>query len=364
MKIAVISPFQFRAARGIERFVWSLAEAFSAQKVEVSLFTWQWPNPVNWGALPTGVRVLQVPYSRYYRERIAPFFYLAWLAKGQYDWIMPFFGTYGEATTLRFLPRRTRTCIVFHFPREQVPHQYTAFERYQIARRADRLVAVSQYVADGVVAQFERPCAVIGNGVNADLFHASPAVRRAMRQELGLAPDAPMLVTLAALEERKGVQWVIRALPYLLPTFPGLRYWVFGEGDYRVNLEDEIRRLELTEHVHLAGNTDDVPRYLNAADIGCLLSYGEAFPLTLIEYMAMELPVLTSLHPPFDRLVKPEWGCTVNEQDPEAVAAQLRNLLLDSQRRQRLGQAGRQQVMAHHTWSQVASEYLRLLEMR
>ncbi len=363
MKIAIISPFQFSAARGIERFVWSLSEAFSAQNVEVSLFTWHWPNPVSWGALPTGVRVYQMPYTRYYRARVAPFFYLAWLAQKRYDWVMPFFGTYGEVTTLRLLPRRTRSCVVFHFPREQVMHQYVALERYHTAQRANRLIAVSQHVADGVEAQFGRPCMVIGNGVNADMFHASPAVRHDMRQKLNLSPDAPMLVTLAALEERKGVQWVIRALPYLLPQFPDLHYWVFGEGDYRARLENEIRSLGLTATVHLAGNSSDVASYLNAADIGCLLSYGEAFALTILEYMATELPVLTSVHPPFDTFVKAEWGCTVNEQDTQAVAEQLRALLLDPQGRKRMGQAGRQQVLAHHTWSKVADVYLRLLAM-
>lgn len=364
MKIAIISPFQFSAARGIERFVWSLSEAFSTQNVEVSLFTWRYPNPVSWGPPPTGIRVYQVPYTRYFRAKIAPFFYLTWLAKDRYDWVMAFFGTYGEVDTLRWLPRRTRTCIVLHFPREQVAHQYAALERFRTARRADRLVAVSQYVADGVEAQFGRPCTVIGNGVNADLFRASPTMRHDMRQKLQLAPDAPMLVTLAALEERKGIQWVIRALPHLLPEFPTLRYWVLGEGAYRSHLENEIRSLGLTDTVHLAGNTTAVANYLSAADVGCLLSYGEAFGLTLVEYMAMELPVLTSAHPPFDTLVQADWGYMVNEQDTQAVAAQLRALLLNPLGRQRMGQAGRQQVLTHHTWSQVAGEYLRLLAAR
>jgi glycosyltransferase involved in cell wall biosynthesis len=318
---------------------------------------------VSWGALPARVCVYQMPYTRYYRARIAPFFYLAWLAKNRYDWVMPFFGTYGEVTTLRLLPRRTRSCIVLHFPREQVMHQYVALGRYHTAQRANRLVAVSQHVADGVESQFGRPCALIGNGVNTDSFHASPAVRHDTRQKLPLSPDAPMLVTLAALEERKGVQWVIRALPYLLPQFPDLHYWVFGEGAYRASLENEIRSLGLTDRVHLAGNTDDVMSYLNAADVGCLLSSGEAFALTGLEYMAMELPVLSSAHPPFDTLVKAEWGYTVNEQDTQVVAEQLRALLLDPEGRQRMGRAGRQQVLAHHTWSQVADAYLRLLAM-
>jgi glycosyltransferase involved in cell wall biosynthesis len=350
-----------RYKRGIERYTWSLAGALAAQNVSVDLFTWQWSNGVNWGEPPAGVRVHQMPDTRYYHEKIAPLFYLLWLTQSHYDWVIVFFPGYGESTAIRFLRRSTKVCIVFHFPPEVVPHLYTAFDRGGLAKRADQLVAVSWDVGKGVEAAFDKPCALIPNGVDTTAFQPSPENRKIMRQKLQLDPDAPMLITLAALEERKGVQWVIRALPPLLTDFPKLQYWVLGEGAYRAALEAEVKELGLADHVHLIGNVDDVPLYLSAADVGCLLSYGEAFPLTLLEYMAMALPVVTSDHPPFDRLVKPEWGIPVYEKDTVGVTREIYRLLNNLDQREKMGAAGRQNVLENYTWEKVAGDYLQVL---
>jgi len=363
MKIAIIHPFQFRLARGIERFTWSLSAALSDRQVEVDLLTWRWPDEVSWGDVPPHVRVRRVPDLRYFMARVCVPFYLKWLLQGHYDWVILFFAGYGEAETLRILTRLRpqRYCVVFHFPREQVPHRYREFERSDLARRADRLIAVSSYVARGVEEQFGRECRVIGNGVDPDIFRPSPSARAQMRQKLGIAESAPVLITLAALEERKGIQHVVQAIPSLLPDFPDLRYWVLGEGAYRSALEAQIRQLGLENVVSLWGNIEDVVPYLAAADIGCLLAYGEAFGIAVFEYMAMELPVLVSGHPPFPELVRPEYGILIDERDAQAVAKSIRALLTNPDRRLEMGKAGRQQVLNHHTWDQVAAAYLDLL---
>jgi len=278
---------------------------------------------------------------------------------------MLFFAGYGEAEAMNLLARfRSQPyCIVFHFPREQVPHQYAEFERFGLARQAHQIISVSQYVAQGVKAEYARVSAVIGNGVDPGIFRPNRETRVRVRKKLGVDNDAPVLITLAALEERKGVQWIIRAIPHLLPEFPMLQYWILGEGAYRANLEAEISRLGIKSHVRLLGNNYDVASFLAAADIGCLLSYGEAFGMALIEYMAVALPVVTSCHAPFEELVRSEWGVMVNERETAAVTSAIRTLLQNPDRHRAMGQAGRQHVLSHHTWTQVAEDYLRLFSV-
>jgi phosphatidylinositol alpha-1,6-mannosyltransferase len=359
----MLSPFQLRLRRGIERYAWSLAQEMALRDVEVDLLTWNWPRPVSWGALHPRVRVRRMPYTRYFMARAAVVHYVYWLLRRRYDWVMLFFAGYGEAEAMRVLRalRPQRYCVVFHFPYEQAPHRYREFERDELAQRANQRIAVSHSVARDVETQFGGPCAVIGNGVDPRVFQPSTEMRTAMRQKLGLKPDAPMLITAAALEERKGVQCVIRALPLLVNEFPDLCYVVLGEGSYRAQLRAEIEQRGLACHVRLMGNTNDVVSYLAAADVGCLLSYGEAFPISLIELMAMELPVLTSRHAPFAELMKLDWGRMVDEQDTKAVAGELRSLLLNTDSRHSMGKAGRQHVLQCHTWRQVADSYLQLL---
>lgn len=363
MRIAILHPFQFRYVRGIERFVWSLGKAFSQENINVDLLTWHWPNPVSWGDIPAQVRIKQMPYYRYFMGQLCIPYYITWLAQEKYDWVILFFAGYGEAKVLEVLRRfkHQRYCIVFHYPLGQVPHRYAEFERTGLVRHADCLVGVSEYVARDVEIYFGRDCAVISNGVDPSIFSPSPETRASVRQQLGIEANTPILISLTALEERKGVQWVIRAISYLLPEFPNLQYWVLGEGDYRRSLETEIQKLQLEQHIHLFGRSDNVIPYLAAADVGILLSYGEAFGIAVIEYMAMALPVVTSEHPPFDELIQPAWGYMVEKKNSEIVATKLRSLLSNPNRCQVMGQAGRQEVLHRYIWAKVADDYLHLL---
>ena len=305
-----------------------------------------------------------MPYIRYCAAGFAIPYYVLRLLKKKYDWIIIHFAGYGEAEALAairlFAHRRQRYSIVFHFPREQVPHRYSEFEKYALARDANLLIGVSDYVAKGVRSQFDRPCVVVHNGVDENVFSVAQYSRNFARRELSVPLGARIIISLTALEERKGVQRVIRALPSLLNDFPELLYWVIGNGPYRSTLDELISDLGLHKHVRLFGSKDDVLPFLAAADIGCLLSHGEAFGIAVLEQMAMELPVLVSRRPPFDEFVRPRWGEMVDEADTEAVVSVLRGLLSAPERCKAMGRAARQEILRRYTWDKVAERYLSL----
>lgn len=358
MKIAIISPFQLRLGRGIERFHWSLACAWASRGVEVDILTWMHSNAFDWGTPPLGVRFRRVPNVRYHMARWAALWYQRWLTQG-YDHVLLAFASYGEGLTLRRLGGRSpRFSIVFHFPLEQTPHRYSEFQQFGLPERAQHLIAPSEYVADGVKMAFGKAAVVIPNGVDPVLFSSRPEERARIRRELGVSDHAPVLITAAALEDRKGIQFVLRALPALLAQHPDLEYWVLGEGSYRPTLEAEIARLGIAKHVRMLGVQRDVQGYMNAADVGCLLSWGEAFGMTLVECMAVGLPVLTSTRPPFSEIIEPGYGVIVDEQDSSAVSGALWALLRD---RRAMGEAARQAVMARFTWERISDVYLDLL---
>lgn len=363
MRLGILSPFQLRFRRGIERYTWSLAQALAAQGVAVDLLTRQWPRAVNWGQPSPGVTVRAMRHVRYYASRAAAVYYLLQLARRRCDWVLAFFAGYGEATALTLGQRlwHQRYTVIAQYPPDLVPHRYAEMSRGGFLRRADRRIAVSEYVAEGVREASGKECHVIGNGVDADLFRPRPELRQSVREALGIGRQAPVIVTSAALEERKGVQWVLRAMPDLIGEFPDLRYLILGEGPHRPALEAEAARLQLQANVHFLGAVLNVEAYLAAADIGCLLSTGEAFGLALIEYMAAELPVVVSQHRPFDEIVQPAWGLRVDETNVAAVTAALRPLLGDQDRRQAMGTAGRARVLELHTWAAVAEQLLAVL---
>ena len=216
-------------------------------------------------------------------------------------------------------------------------------------------------MADGVREFFGRESAVIHHGVDAQRFKPDEEMRRVKRKELGVG-DAPLLVTAAALEERKGIQWVIRALPKVLERFPESIYLVLGGGQYRDSLEQLTSNLGIQSHVRFMGEQEDVTPFYQSADVSLILSRGEASSLSALESLACEVPVIAARRPPFDELIRDEYGVLVDEEDPGAVALVVETLLADPERRRQMGERGRAHVMEQFTWAKAAEEYIRVME--
>src|SRR5262249_40385503 len=126
---------------------------------------------------------------------------------------------------------------------------------------------------------------VIGSGVDATRFRPLPEEKALFRRKLGLRADAPVLLTVAALEERKGIQHALNALPAIRAAHPGVQYLVVGDGPYRPELERQVRAMGLEDTARLVGATSDVLPYYQAADLFVMLSHGEAAPLAPLEAM-------------------------------------------------------------------------------
>lgn len=362
VKILFIHPFLYRYARGIERYTFSLSNALAAKGAHVSILTWHERKGVQLVEPNRGVKIYQVPQFRYYVSKTVIPFYLFHLLSQSYDVIVIHFAGYGEAEAIALARalKQIRYNIVFHFPHSQVPHRYQEFLKFDIVYNASKLIAVSQFVAGGIKDYFGAESAVIGHGVDTKRFLPNSNVRVKMRQELGISPQTPVIVTAAALEERKGMQWVIQALPDVLQEFPDARYYVLGDGHYRPKLEDLVKQMNLQSHVFFLGSQTNVEHFYQLADVSLLLSHGEASSLTSLESIASELPVIVSQHPPFHEIIRPNCGWMVNESNPAEVAIAVKRLLRDEHLRQEMGKAGRQYILAEHTWEKVADQYMNL----
>jgi glycosyltransferase involved in cell wall biosynthesis len=139
---------------------------------------------------------------------------------------------------------------------------------------------------------------VVGNGVDIDKFHRLN--RQDARRKLGLSGDAPVLVSVGALVERKGFHRVIECLPALRRRFPGLRYLVVGgagpEGDWSARLRGCVVDLGLQDCVVFLGSLapEELSVPLSAADVFVLATRNEGWANVFLEAMACGLPVVTT----------------------------------------------------------------------
>jgi glycosyltransferase involved in cell wall biosynthesis len=144
----------------------------------------------------------------------------------------------------------------------------------------------------------EQKILVVANGVDTAKFRPLP--RAEARSLLGLPPDAPVLVSVGALVERKGFHRVIDCLPALRSALPDLRYLVVGgpspEGDWRGRLEAQVAALGLADCVRFLGPLppDELRVPLSAGDVFALATRNEGWANVFLEAMACGLPVVTT----------------------------------------------------------------------
>ena len=242
-----------------------------------------------------------------------------------------------------------------------VMHQYECFKKYNFWYNLDHIIPTSNFVAQGVKQFCGTHYPHILNGVNLEQFRPDQRSREKMRNILGLRAGDRVLLTVAALEKRKGIQWCIRALKGVVERIPDAKLIVLGEGEYRIELESLIKRLKLTEHVYLYGITKEVAGFYNLADILLLLSRGEASPLVPIEAMACGTPVITSKHDPFPEIINEKIGWMVDETETDVVANAIVSALADTNALRQRGLLARQYVEERFDWNVVIDKYIRIL---
>lgn len=211
-------------------------------------------------------------------------------------------------------------------------------------RWAGRVLAVSGAVRDAWAAVGLRRdrIAVVHNGVEVAPTGAGPEAGGAVRRELGLAADTPLVVAVSVLRRGKGLDVLLEAVPAVLAAHPGARFVVVGDGPDRRRLEERAAAAGLGEAVAWAGFRRDVPAFLGAADLFVLPSRDDAFPTVLLEAAAGGVAVVASRAGGVPEIVEDgATGLLVPPGDPEALARAVSALLADPAARRSLGRAGR-----------------------
>jgi glycosyltransferase EpsD len=189
---------------------------------------------------------------------------------------------------------------------------------------------------------------VNGVGVDAERFaHLSGEVdAAAVKQELGLPADEPMVLMLAWTLPTKGIREFLEASRRLAEEGVPGRFVLAGHGPLDEEIAAFITRHGLQERVFHLGWRRDAPRLLVACDIFVLPTYyPEGMPVSILEAMACGKPVVATHHRGCeDEVEDGVTGLLVEPQDPVAVAEDIRTLIEDPDRRRRLGQAGLRRV--------------------
>jgi glycosyltransferase involved in cell wall biosynthesis len=206
--------------------------------------------------------------------------------------------------------------------------------------------------------------AEIPNGFDTGAFRPDPAARLAVRAELAIDPDAPLVGLVARYDPLKDHDTFFHAAAMLVRARPDVRFLLCGNRVDKDNpaLVAQVRALGLAGHCRLLGMRRDAARIHAALDVATSSSISEAFPLAVGEAMACGVPCAVTDVGDSARIVGPT-GRVVPPRDPAALAGAWADLLgMGVAARAELGAAARQRVRELFDLGAVTRRYEDLYE--
>jgi glycosyltransferase involved in cell wall biosynthesis len=239
----------------------------------------------------------------------------------------------------RLLPRRPRIVRTRHLA-------LPITSRYTYSVLPDHVVTVSRFVESYLVSAGVPSGIITTVPTGIDFARYDRAnIAGNLRAELGLAPDTPLVGTVAILRNKKGHQDILDAVPAVLDQYPETHFVFAGDGPQWEKLRKRIAADCLGERVHMLGLRRDVTNILAALDIFVLPTHQEALGTAFIEAGAMGLPVVaTAVDGVPEVVVDGRTGLLVPLRDGSAIARAICTLLADMEYRKKLGTAAARYV--------------------
>ncbi len=164
-------------------------------------------------------------------------------------------------------------------------------------RFAHHIIAVAGACRDFLIQHESIPpekITLVPNAIDLRRFSPGNADRAESRNKFGLPIDAKVIAGVGRLNPQKNFSLFLDIAAALAPRFPELRFLLAGEGPEESMLREKARTLGLADRIVFAGYVADTRQVYAAADILLMPSRFEGLPMTLLEAMAMGLPVVAS----------------------------------------------------------------------
>lgn len=174
--------------------------------------------------------------------------------------------------------------------------------------------------------------------------------KQRMKQKFSLKDKYPILVCVANVSPVKGLEYLIKSLVDIKNKFPNVLLVIIGEvfsnPKYYLNLRSLIRSLNLEQQVTFTGYVEhnELPTFLSLADLFVMSSIHEGTPVSILEAMAMKVPVVaTNVGGISEQILHNKTGLLISPKDPDEISKAVVNLL-DNKKRIHMGEEARKRV--------------------
>jgi glycosyltransferase involved in cell wall biosynthesis len=136
---------------------------------------------------------------------------------------------------------------------------------------------------------------VLANGIDTEYWKAGKGIP-VLRNELGIHGDSLLVGTVARIAYDKDIPTFLEVVRETCKNYPNIRFVIVGDGygDELENAKKQIKDRGLSDIIHLTGHRNDLIDVYKSLDIFLMTSLTEGMPNTLLEAMAMEIPIVST----------------------------------------------------------------------
>lgn len=230
----------------------------------------------------------------------------------------------------------------------------------KVLQNADLLIANSNFTGGRLKEAWQVPdqqLKILHPGVDTNRFQPLDA-----GDTTSDAKTETVLLTVGRLQQRKGHDVMIQALPEIQKAVPNIRYNIVGGGEERVMLADLAKQHSVEDCVSFYDEItdDELTRHYQTCDLFALPNRQiggdvEGFGMVLVEAQACGRPVLAGASGgTADTLIQNETGRRIDCQDPNFLAKTIIEMLSDRKQLEQMGRKGREFVTSTFDWEILA----------
>jgi glycosyltransferase involved in cell wall biosynthesis len=211
-------------------------------------------------------------------------------------------------------------------------------------RRADRVIAISSAIREVLIADGipEDRIAVVHSGIDPEEVRSTPP--GGMRALYHLAPNVPLAVNVAALVPHKDQATLVAAAVETSRELPDLHWVIVGDGPLLPDLMQQVQHAGLEQRVHFAGHVSNAWGIIGEADVFVMSSREEGLGTSILDAMALGVPVAATRAGGIPEMVGAGAGLLVPVGDGVQLGRAVSSLIGDKELRLRIREKASQQL--------------------
>jgi len=230
-------------------------------------------------------------------------------------------------------------------------------ERKVIEKGSKKIIAVSGGVKKEILENYnvsEDKIVVISNGVDSDKFKPDKLKRKKIRERHGIADDEIVLMFSGHEFRRKGLEYIIKALPQVKED---VKLLVVGK-DNPEPYKKLASKFGVSNKIIFAGFVPDISEYYVASDLFVFPTAYEAFSLATLEAVASGLPILATKVNGTEELIIDGYNGFFIKRDSKDIANKINTLIEDENLRQMSRNA--RKTAEKYSWDKTAKKTLQV----